>query len=82
MHWNNYHRRTFISSSADWTGNFYIIYMKLFKFQVKIWDSKYPTPIMSFDLGMTVVDAVWSPYSSTGKFINQSFKSLFLIIIK
>ena len=34
--WNNFHPRTFISASADWT--------------VKLWDSKNPAPIMSFDL--------------------------------
>lgn len=52
--WNNFHPKTFISASADWT--------------VKIWDSKTPSPIMSFDLGTSVVDAVWAPYSSTGFF--------------
>jgi len=51
--WNNFHERTFISASHDWT--------------VKIWDCKISTPIMSFDLGTPVVDAVWAPYSSTGK---------------
>jgi len=34
--WNYFHPRTFISASADWT--------------VKLWDSKNPSPIMSFDL--------------------------------
>lgn len=51
VRWNNFHPRTFISASADWT--------------VKIWDSKIVTPILSFDLAMAVVDAVWAPYSST-----------------
>ena len=51
VRWNNYHPRTFISASADWT--------------VRIWDSKYTAQIMSFELGMQVVDAVWAPYSST-----------------
>ncbi|CAK90422.1 unnamed protein product (macronuclear) [Paramecium tetraurelia] len=49
--WNNFHPRTFISASADWT--------------VKIWDSKISTQIMSFEQGMQVVDAMWAPYSST-----------------
>lgn len=49
--WNNFHPRTFISASADWT--------------VRIWDSKYTEQIMCFDLTMQVVDAVWAPYSST-----------------
>lgn len=51
VRWNNFHPRTFISASADWT--------------VKIWDSKIVTPVLSFDLAMAVVDAVWAPYSST-----------------
>lgn len=51
VRWNNYHPTTFISASADWT--------------VRIWDSTYSTQIMSFDLGMIVVDVMWAPYSST-----------------
>jgi len=51
VRWNPYHARTFISSSADWS--------------VKIWDSKYKLPIMTFDLGTQCVDALWAPYSST-----------------
>ncbi len=54
VRWNHFHSRTFISASADWT--------------VKIWDSKILNPILSFDLAMAVVDAVWAPYSSTGTF--------------
>jgi len=49
--WNNFHKRTFISASADWTA--------------KIWDSNYKHPIMSFDLNTQVVDVMWAPYSST-----------------
>jgi len=49
--WNNYHARTFISASADWT--------------VKIWDYKMTRSIMSFDLSTQCVDVVWAPYSST-----------------
>jgi hypothetical protein len=63
VRWNNFHPRTFISASADWT--------------VKIWDSKIVTPILSFDLAMAVVDAVWAPYSSTGIF----FKNLFYLLL-
>jgi dynein intermediate chain 1 len=51
VRWNPFHPRTFISSSADWS--------------VKIWDSKYKLPIMTFDLGTQCVDALWAPYSST-----------------
>ena len=51
VRWNNFHPNTFISASADWT--------------VKIWDSNLTTPLLSFDLGMIVVDAMWSPFSST-----------------
>lgn len=51
VRWNKFHPRTFISASADWT--------------VKIWDSKISNPILSLDLGMPVVDAVFAPYSST-----------------
>lgn len=49
--WNNFHPSTFISASADWT--------------IKIWDSNLSTPLLSFDLGMIVVDAMWSPFSSS-----------------
>jgi dynein intermediate chain 1 len=51
VRWNNFHPTTFISASADWT--------------IRIWDSNYSTQIMSFDLGMIVVDVMWAPYSST-----------------
>eukprot|EP01017_Pseudomicrothorax_dubius_P047722 TRINITY_DN8604_c0_g1_i1.p1 TRINITY_DN8604_c0_g1~~TRINITY_DN8604_c0_g1_i1.p1 ORF type:complete len:708 (-),score=198.52 TRINITY_DN8604_c0_g1_i1:143-2266(-) len=50
VRWNYFHPRTFISASADWT--------------VKIWDTKSPGPVMSFDLGTQVVDVSWAPYSS------------------
>jgi len=52
VRWNYYHRRIFLSASADWT--------------VKIWDNDIErNPIMSFAMGIAVVDAVWAPYSST-----------------
>ena len=49
--WNAFHPSIFISCSADWT--------------VKIWDHTRKQPLMSFDLGESVGDVVWSPYSST-----------------
>jgi len=51
VHWNKFHPRVFLSSSADWT--------------VKIWDHTQKQPLMSFDLGNAVGDAQWSPYSSS-----------------
>ena len=51
VRWNNFHPSSFISASADWT--------------VRIWDSNTSTQLLSFDLGMIVVDAMWSPFSST-----------------
>lgn len=50
VRWNPFHPRTFISASADWT--------------VKIWDSSIKSPIMSFDLGYSMCDVVWSPFNS------------------
>lgn len=32
---------------------------------MKIWDSKFKNPIMSFDLGQAMVDVIWSPFSSS-----------------
>jgi dynein intermediate chain 1 len=51
IRWNPFHKRTFISASADWT--------------VKIWDSRYKSPVMSFDLGQAMVDVMWSPFSAS-----------------
>ena len=51
LKWNPFHKRVFISCSADWT--------------IKIWDHNHPYPILSFDLGNAVGDVAWSPYSST-----------------
>jgi len=62
VRWNHFHPRTFISASADWT--------------VKIWDAKIINPILSFDLAMAVVDAVWAPYSSTGNIYYIFFNKL------
>ena len=40
VHWNKFHPKVFLSSSADWT--------------VKIWDHTQKQPLMSFDLGNAV----------------------------
>jgi dynein intermediate chain 1, axonemal len=50
--WNYIHTRMFLSASADWTIN--------------LWDSNITDkPIMSFNLGATVGDIAWAPYSAT-----------------
>ncbi|XP_071844613.1 dynein intermediate chain 2, ciliary-like isoform X1 [Apostichopus japonicus] len=50
--WNHFHPKIFISCSADWT--------------VKIWDHTYTNgPMFTFDLGSSVGDVAWAPYSST-----------------
>jgi dynein intermediate chain 1 len=49
--WNNYHPKTFLSCSADWT--------------IKMWLMDLKRPIVSYDLGNPVGDIAWSPYSST-----------------
>jgi len=49
--WNNYHPKTFLSCSADWT--------------IKMWLMDLKRPIVSYDLGNPVGDVAWSPYSST-----------------
>jgi len=49
--WNNFHPRVFLSSSADWT--------------VRLWDTSFSKSIMSFDVGTSVGDVTWAPYSST-----------------
>lgn len=51
VRWNHYHNNIFLSSSADWT--------------VKLWDMNYDKALMSFDLGSSVGEVVWAPYSST-----------------
>lgn len=49
--WNPFHPDIFISCSADWT--------------VKLWDRNMTNPVFSFDLGDSVGDVSWAPYSST-----------------
>jgi len=51
VRWNSFHPRVFASCSADWT--------------VKIWDHNYREAMFTFDLGNSVGDVVWSPYSAT-----------------
>ena len=49
--WNHFHPRVFLSASADWT--------------VKLWDHNNRQCLMSFDLGNSVGDVAWAPFSST-----------------
>ncbi len=49
--WNYYHPSVFLSCSADWT--------------VKLWHRDYKKALMTFDLGSSVGDVAWAPYSST-----------------
>ncbi|KAL0488973.1 dynein intermediate chain [Acrasis kona] len=49
--WNFFHPNVFLSAGADWT--------------VKLWDQNYKTPLMTFELGSSVGDVAWAPYSST-----------------
>ena len=49
--WNYFHPNVFLSCSADWT--------------VKLWHQNSKKPLMTFDLGSSVGDVAWAPYSST-----------------
>eukprot|EP00758_Cryptobia_borreli_P002606 Tbor_TRINITY_DN3156_c0_g1::TRINITY_DN3156_c0_g1_i2::g.14663::m.14663/K10409/DNAI1; dynein intermediate chain 1, axonemal len=51
VRWNLFHSDIFISCSADWT--------------VKVWLKSSRRPLLTFDLGDSVGDVVWAPYSST-----------------
>eukprot|EP01006_Ploeotia_vitrea_P041816 TRINITY_DN66575_c6_g4_i1.p1 TRINITY_DN66575_c6_g4~~TRINITY_DN66575_c6_g4_i1.p1 ORF type:complete len:627 (+),score=104.57 TRINITY_DN66575_c6_g4_i1:51-1931(+) len=51
VQWNKFHPNVFLSASADWT--------------VKLWEQNTRKPLMSFDLGSSVGEAAWAPYSST-----------------
>ena len=51
VRYNSFLPNVFLSASADWT--------------VKLWDHDNPKPIMTFDLGSSVGDVAWAPYSST-----------------
>lgn len=49
--WNPYHKDVYATCSADWT--------------VKIWDQTHKDPAFIFDLGNSVEDVAWAPYSAT-----------------
>jgi len=49
--WNHFHKGVFLSASADWT--------------VKLWVHTSKRPLISFDVGSSVGDVAWAPYSST-----------------
>ncbi|KAJ3023508.1 cytoplasmic dynein with WD40 domain [Thoreauomyces humboldtii] len=51
VRYNHFLHNVFLSASADWT--------------VKLWDHDDAKPVMSFDLGSSVGDVAWAPYSST-----------------
>ncbi|KAI8819980.1 WD40-repeat-containing domain protein [Fimicolochytrium jonesii] len=51
VRYNHFQHNIFLSASADWT--------------VKLWDHDSNKPIMTFDLGSSVGDIAWAPYSST-----------------
>jgi dynein intermediate chain 1, axonemal len=51
VHYNPFLSNFFLSGSADWT--------------CKLWDTAKQTPIMTFDLGASIGDLAWAPYSST-----------------
>lgn len=51
IRYNPFYSRIFLSASADWT--------------VKLWHEDRPSCLLTFDLGSSVGDVVWSPYSST-----------------
>lgn len=52
VRWNCFHPTAFLSASEDWT--------------VKLWDAgKDEEAVATFDLGTSVGDVTWAPYSST-----------------
>lgn len=51
VRWNHFHSGVFLSCSADWT--------------VKLWEKGSSRPLLTFDLGNSVGDVAWAPYSST-----------------
>lgn len=51
VEWNKFNDDLFLSGSADWT--------------VKLWQEKQSDPLMTFDLGSSVGDATWAPYSAS-----------------
>mmetsp|Transcript_10789 Transcript_10789/g.40337 ORF Transcript_10789/g.40337 Transcript_10789/m.40337 type:complete len:681 (-) Transcript_10789:75-2117(-) len=51
VEWNKFNDDLFLSASADWT--------------VKLWQDKKSDPLMTFDLGSSVGEAAWAPYSAS-----------------
>ncbi|XP_017769479.1 PREDICTED: dynein intermediate chain 2, ciliary [Nicrophorus vespilloides] len=51
IHYNKYNSSVFISCSGDW--------------RIKIWEDNRADPLFVFDLGASVMDVEWAPYSST-----------------
>lgn len=51
VQFNPFHPHVFLTCSADWT--------------VKLWEINSTRPVLTFDLGCSVGDVAWSPYSST-----------------
>ncbi|EIE20032.1 WD40 repeat-like protein [Coccomyxa subellipsoidea C-169] len=51
VHWNMCHPDSFLSASADWT--------------VKLWHNNRSRAVITLDLGCSVGDAAWAPYSAT-----------------
>jgi dynein intermediate chain 1 len=51
VRYNPFQPKYFLSGSADWT--------------CKLWDTAKPNAVMTFDLGASVGDLAWAPYSST-----------------
>lgn len=49
--WNQFHPNIFVTCSGDWT--------------VKVWLRSSKKPLLTFDLGDSVGDVSWAPYSST-----------------
>mmetsp|Transcript_34370 Transcript_34370/g.61590 ORF Transcript_34370/g.61590 Transcript_34370/m.61590 type:complete len:646 (-) Transcript_34370:475-2412(-) len=51
IQWNKFHPDVFLTASSDWT--------------VKLWEQNTKKPLVSFDLGSSVGEACWAPYSAT-----------------
>ena len=49
IQWNRFHPDVFLTASSDWT--------------VKLWEQNTKKPLVSFDLGSSVGEACWAPYS-------------------
>lgn len=51
IQWNKFHPDVFLTASSDWT--------------VRLWEQNTKKPLVSFDLGSSVGEACWAPYSGT-----------------